>query len=164
MLLGIHIRHRSAVFRRDERPRAVRQKRRRAWTRRHLERLQQLLIHGVDDGDLAVFFRRHVHNLTIGPQIDAFRLAADFERRQHRAVRHCDNARLADIFVGDEQVRAIGADGELLRIEPARMTRSSFRSFTLTIPMPSAFLSAGGSVLSSTPGGAMGEPLSATNT
>ena len=44
------------------------------------------------------------------------------------------------------------------------MTRSSFRSFTLTIPMPSAFLSAGGSVLSSTPGGAMGEPLSATNT
>ena len=32
----------------------------------------------------------------------------------------------------------------------------------LTTPMPSAFLSAGGSVFSSTPGGAIGEPLSAT--
>ena len=32
----------------------------------------------------------------------------------------------------------------------------------LTTPMPSAFLSAGGRVVSSTPGGAMGDPLSAT--
>ena len=46
--------------------------------------------------------------------------------------------------------------------DPACSTRSSFRSLTLTTPMPSAFLSAGGSVLSSTPGGAIGDPLSAT--
>ena len=43
------------------------------------------------------------------------------------------------------------------------MTRSNRCSLTLTTPMPSAFLSAGGSLLSSTPGGALGEPLSATN-
>jgi hypothetical protein len=47
--------------------------------------------------------------------------------------------------------------------DPAASTRTSFRSATLTTPMPSAFLSAGGSVSSSTPGGAIGDPLSATN-
>ena len=43
------------------------------------------------------------------------------------------------------------------------MVRIKRCSLTLTTPMPSAFLSAGGSVLSSTPGGALGEPLNATN-
>ena len=47
--------------------------------------------------------------------------------------------------------------------DPAGSTRSSFRSATLTTPMPSAFLSGGGSLDSSTPGGAIGEPLNATN-
>src|SRR5688572_69667 len=46
--------------------------------------------------------------------------------------------------------------------DPAFSTRSSLRSLMLTTPMPSPFLSAGGRVLSSTPGGAMGDPLSAT--
>ena len=42
------------------------------------------------------------------------------------------------------------------------MTRSSLPLLTSTTPMPSAFLSAGGSDSSSTPGGAIGDPLSAT--
>jgi hypothetical protein len=46
--------------------------------------------------------------------------------------------------------------------EPPGMTRSSLLLLTSKTPMPSAFLSAGGSVDSSTPGGAIGDPLSAT--
>src|SRR3954470_1505746 len=46
--------------------------------------------------------------------------------------------------------------------EPLGIVRTSFRSLMLTTPIPSALLSGGGSLLSSTPGPAIGEPLSAT--
>ena len=46
--------------------------------------------------------------------------------------------------------------------EPARSTRSSVPAAVSTSPMPSAPLSGGGSFDSSTPGPAIGEPLSAT--
>ena len=42
------------------------------------------------------------------------------------------------------------------------MTRSNLPCFTSTTPMPSAERSGGGNLLSSVPGGAIGEPLSAT--
>ena len=45
---------------------------------------------------------------------------------------------------------------------PLVSTRTSLRAAMSTTPMPSALRSGGGSVFSSTPGGADGEPLSAT--
>ena len=46
--------------------------------------------------------------------------------------------------------------------DPPAITFSNFRSLTSKTPIPSAVLSAGGRVLSSTPGPAIGDPLSAT--
>src|SRR3990170_4598302 len=47
--------------------------------------------------------------------------------------------------------------------DPARITVSTISVARLTTPTPSAVLSGGGSVSSSTPGGATGDPLRATN-
>ncbi len=46
---------------------------------------------------------------------------------------------------------------------PLVSTVVTFRAAISTMPMPSAVLSGGGSLLSSVPGGAIGDPLSATN-
>ena len=64
-----------------------------------------------------------------------------------------DDAGLARVFVRHEDLRAVGAQRDLLWIGSAVQHRHvTFRCAMSKMPMPSAVLSAGGSLLSSTPG------------
>src|SRR5262249_53540226 len=88
--------------------------------RTDLHRLDHLVRRDVDDEHRAIFFGRDPDTLILGFDRNAFRLLADLEAFDDRARIGVHDARLRGILVGDVDVRAVGADGELLRIRTAR--------------------------------------------
>ena len=156
--------HGSAVFSRHIRARAVGKERRRARPRADLEHLDDLVARRVDDRDLVVFFRRDVHPLPVRARRDAFRFAAHLHVADDLVARDVDDARDA------RRPRSTRTPSIRRRSTKSARDRcrwsapsSTFRAAISTTPMPSAVLSGGGSLLSSVPGGAIGDPLSATN-
>ncbi len=116
----------------------------------------------IHHGNRAIFFGRGVHELAVRRDGYAFRFAADFDGLCDFSGRDVNKTDTGNIFVRDEQGVAILTHIKILRVGTAVNDTYQFVLGDIKTPMPSALLSAGGKVLSSTPGGAMGEPLKAT--
>src|SRR4030095_15482292 len=88
----------------------------RSRARTDFQRLQHFECSRIDHCDVAVFLRRDVDELPIGPHFHALGFTTDLQTRQHMAVVYRDDARFADVLVGDEQAGPILTDRRLLRV------------------------------------------------
>ncbi len=83
------------------------------------KRRDELRRQRIDHRDLVVRLGGDVYHFSIRPQVHAFRFVADGNRAHDPAIAHVDDARLARVFVGDEQPSAIQAHRQLFGIGAA---------------------------------------------
>ena len=98
----------------------VRQKIDRSRPPAHIEMRDDFERRGVDGENFPVGFARHVKNLAVGPDSRPFRLLMHRDDFFHFAAGDVEHTGGANVFIGDEQPRAVGADGKLFRVRTRR--------------------------------------------
>ncbi len=107
-------------FRGNKCLRAVGEKIDRAWTPAHVKMGDHFESGSIDRKNLPVSFARDVKDFAVGPDAHAFRLFMSRDDFFHLAAGDVKHTGGADILVGDEQMLAVRADGEILRVRASR--------------------------------------------
>ncbi len=127
-----------------------------------LERGGEGVAGGIDHVHLVGSLARHVHPLAVGAGRDAFGLGADLEGGDNLAAAQVDDAGQRFVLVGCVEEPVIVAEGEALGVRAALDLLAEVAAGDVDNADAVCGLVGGGSLLSSVPGGEMGEPERAT--